>query len=69
MGDHKNIRNELAAKKIKNLAEEIKTCMFCTYVDNKIQSRPMSVQKIDEEGNLWFLSEKKSNKNQEIDRK
>lgn len=67
MGDHKNLRNESAAEKIKDLAEEIKTCMFCTYRDNQIQSRPMSVQEIDDDGNLWFLSDKKSNKNQEIE--
>jgi general stress protein 26 len=66
MGDHKNLRNESAAEKIKDLAEEIKTCMLCTYKDGKLQSRPMSVQEIDKYGNLWFLSDKYSQKNEEI---
>ena len=66
MGDHKDLRNESAAEKIKNLAEDIKTCMFCTYKNGKLQSRPMSVQEIDGDGNLWFLSDKNSNKNDEI---
>lgn len=66
MGDHKDLRNESAAEKIKNLAEDIKTCMFCTYKNGKLQSRPMSVQEIDDDGNLWFLSDKNSNKNDEI---
>jgi general stress protein 26 len=66
MGDHQNLSNESAAEKIRDLAEEIKTCMFCTYKYDKLQSRPMSVQEIDEDGNLWFLSDKKSNKNDEI---
>ena len=66
MGDHKDLRNESAADKIKDLADDIKTCMYCTYKDEKLQSRPMSVQEIDDDGNLWFLSDKNSNKNFEI---
>jgi len=66
MGDHKDLKNESAADKIKDLADDIKTCMFCTYKDVKLQSRPMSVQEIDDDGNLWFLSDKNSNKNSEI---
>jgi general stress protein 26 len=57
MGDHKDLENEFAVDKIKDLAENIKTCMFCTYNDIRLQSRPMSVQKIDDYGQLWFLSE------------
>ena len=66
MGDHKDLSNNSAAVKIKELAEDIKTCMFCTYKNSKLQSRPMSVQEIDDDGNLWFLSDKTSNKNSEI---
>ncbi|MEO7976960.1 pyridoxamine 5'-phosphate oxidase family protein [Flavobacterium sp.] len=66
MGDHKDLRNDSATEKIKDLAEDIKTCMFCTYKNGRLQSRPMSVQEIDEDGNLWFLSDKNSNKNDEI---
>ena len=66
MGDYKELSNNLAAEKIKELAEDIKTCMFCTYKNTKLQSRPMSVQEIDDDGNLWFLSDKTSDKNSEI---
>ncbi|MCG9792189.1 pyridoxamine 5'-phosphate oxidase family protein [Flavobacterium algicola] len=66
MGDHKDLTNASAAEKIKDLAEDIKTCMFCTYNGDKLNSRPMSAQKIDDEGNLWFLSDKTSEKNEEI---
>ncbi|MDQ6469699.1 pyridoxamine 5'-phosphate oxidase family protein [Flavobacterium sp. LHD-80] len=66
MGDHKNLTEELAVNKIKELAENIKTCMFCTYNENRLQSRPMSVQKIDDLGNLWFLSDRNSSQNAEI---
>ena len=66
MGDQKDLSNNLAAEKIKELADDIKTCMFCTYNNIKLQSRPMSVQEIDDNGHLWFLSDKTSNKNSEI---
>lgn len=66
MGDHKDLSNNPAAEKIKELAENIKTCMLCTYEGTKLQSRPMSVQEIDNNGHLWFLSDKNSNKNIEI---
>lgn len=66
MGDKKNLKNEAAADKIKELAEGIDTCMFCTYNGTKLASRPMSVQQIDDSGNLWFLSHKRSNKNADI---
>lgn len=37
MGDHKDLTNEFAVDKIKDLAENIKTCMFCTYNEYRIQ--------------------------------
>jgi general stress protein 26 len=66
MGDTKNLGQQKALKEIQSLAEDIKTCMFCTYRADKLKSRPMSVQKVDDEGNLWFLSDRNSDKNQEI---
>jgi general stress protein 26 len=67
MGDHKDLKDSSAVQKIKALAENIKTCMFCTYDNNgELNSRPMSAQKIDDQGNLWFLSDKTSEKNHEI---
>lgn len=66
MGDHKDLENEFAVDKIKDLAENIKTCMFCTYNDIRLNSRPMSVQKIDDYGQLWFLSDRNSSQNADI---
>jgi general stress protein 26 len=40
--------------------------MFCTYHQDKLYSRPMSTQKVDDEGNVWFLSDKDSIKNEHI---
>ncbi|MDQ3020154.1 MAG: pyridoxamine 5'-phosphate oxidase family protein [Bacteroidota bacterium] len=66
MGDTKNLSNNEAIKKIKELAEEIDICMFCTYDGDKLKARPMSTQKVDDEGTIWFLSDKDSHTNQEI---
>ncbi len=63
-----NLVGSEAAEKIKELAEAARTCFFCTETRKgfPFTTRPMSVQKVDEEGNLWFLSAKDSHKNLEI---
>jgi general stress protein 26 len=55
-------------KKLKKLAEEIDTCLFCTNLktNDGATSRPMDVQEVDDEGNLWFFSDLNSDKNKEI---
>jgi len=41
--------------------------MFCTQLDQlPISARPMSANEVDDQGNLWFISNAKSNKNFEI---
>ncbi len=41
--------------------------MFCTDLANQaFSTRPMAIQEVDEQGNLWFLSSADSNKNFEI---
>lgn len=66
--NHKNLNGEEAVKKIKELVEKAQTCFFCTSLATSESegARPMSVQKIDEHGNLWFLSPNDSHKNSEI---
>ncbi|RYD57338.1 MAG: general stress protein [Sphingobacteriales bacterium] len=67
MGGLKNLRNQEAIDKIKEIAEGIKTCMFCTSAMGVLfETRPMATREVDEEGNIWFLSAKGSNKNEEI---
>ncbi|MCG2616899.1 pyridoxamine 5'-phosphate oxidase family protein [Terrimonas sp. NA20] len=66
MGQHKDLRNDAAIEKIREMAEE-KICLFCTYENGQIVSRPMSTQQVDEDGTLWFLSRKDSSKNEQID--
>lgn len=67
MGITKDLRNEEAIEKIKELAKDITTCMFCTEVtDMPFKTRPMATLEVDDEGSLWFMSGKDSNKNDEI---
>lgn len=66
MGDTKDLNAADAILKMQDLAKEITTCMFGTYAQDKLCLRPMSTQDIDEEGHLWFLSDKSSEKNDQI---
>lgn len=66
--NYKDLAGSEAGKKIKELAGKNNTCFFCSDIESgkPITVRPMSVQKMDEEGNFWFLSSNDSNKNEEI---
>lgn len=68
--NHKDLQGTEAGKKIKELAGKNNTCFFCTGITSgkPVTVRPMSVQKMDEAGNLWFLSANDSHKNMEIGR-
>ena len=66
--NYEALQGKEAGEKIKELAGKNKTCFFCTNVTSStpFATRPMSVQKMDEEGNFWFLSANDSHKNAEI---
>ncbi|NJO01308.1 MAG: pyridoxamine 5'-phosphate oxidase family protein [Bacteroidia bacterium] len=67
MGDVKNLSQREAIDKIKRLVEDTENCMFSTQLTQvPISSRPMHAQHVDDEGNVWFLSGKDSDKNQHI---
>ncbi|KMQ68317.1 general stress protein [Chryseobacterium sp. FH2] len=62
-----NLTHQEAIKKIKELSESARICMFCTELGNvPVNSRPMTLQETDDSGNLWFISSDISNKNFEI---
>ncbi|MEO6136159.1 MAG: pyridoxamine 5'-phosphate oxidase family protein [Ginsengibacter sp.] len=65
--NHEDLEGTKAAEKIKELAKG-NTCFFCTGISTgkPVTVRPMAVQKVDEQGNLWFLSANDSHKNQDI---
>lgn len=64
-----NLFNAEAIKKLKELSEKARTCMFITNLEDKspTNSRPMGLQECDTEGNLWFISSKESYKNFQIE--
>lgn len=65
MGDIKNLSNNEAIEKLKELANG-KICLLCTYEANEIVSRPMGTQGVDEDGSIWFFSSRGSVKNLQI---
>lgn len=67
MGEIKHLHNSEAIAKLKELAEDISTCMFCTELGNMpFNTRPMALREVDEAGDLWFISSASSHKNEEI---
>ena len=67
--NYEDLHGELAQEKIKELTKKASTCFFCTQVTpgKPITTRPMAVQEVDDDGNLWFLSANDSHKNEEIE--
>jgi general stress protein 26 len=67
MTDTKNLENQEALNKIKEMAEKIDFCMFCTHLAHvPFETRPMSTRMVDEQGNIWFFSRMDSFKNENI---
>ena len=56
----KDLQDIDAIKKIKSLGEDIRFCMYTTYKDGKIESRPMTTLDIDDSGNAWFFTSRKT---------
>ena len=66
--NHEDLQSSEAKQKIKELVEMGKNCFFCTNIKSgeAFSTRPMSVQKVDDEGVCWFLSPSDSDKNVHI---
>ncbi len=64
----KNYSGAEAIKKLKELAEDARICMFTTFTTERpLPSRPMALQGVDEDGTLQFFSATNSDKNREIE--
>ena len=63
-----NLAQQDAVKKLRELVNDIDMCLFCTNLKTGDGStcRPMSTAKVDENGDIWFMSPKDSDKNREI---
>jgi len=68
MNLNNNLNQSEAIDKLKSLVDDINICLFCTNLktDAGATCRPMGAQKVCDEGNIWFFSEKHSDKNNEI---
>ena len=66
--NHEDLHGRQAVQKIKELVDAAKSCFFCTAASSgeSTGARPMSVQQVDDAGNLWFLSADDSHKNMEL---
>jgi general stress protein 26 len=63
----KNLTHHEAIDKFKELVKHESTCLFTTQLTQvPLTTRPMSVQKVCDQGNFWFLSSSDSDKNAEI---
>ena len=68
MSNTENLNNKEAIDKLKSLVGDIVVCLFCTDLatDDGATCRPMSAIKVCDQGNIWFFSEKNSDKNKAI---
>lgn len=68
MSNTENLNNKEAINKLKSLVDDIKICLFCTNLkmDDGSACSPMTAIKVCNQGNVWFFSEKTSDKNKAI---
>jgi len=68
MNNTENLNSKEAIDKLKSLVNDIMICLFCTNVktDDGSKCCPMTAIKVCDQGNVWFFSEKSSDKNEAI---
>lgn len=68
MSNNLDLNHDEAISKLKELVEQINVCLFCTDLktDDGATCRPMTAIKVCDQGNIWFFSEKDSEKNKAI---
>ena len=55
--NREDLSGSRAVERIRDVVKKSASCFFCTAVSRGSgAARPMSVQKVDNDGNLWFLS-------------
>lgn len=64
-----NLNNEEAIKKIKDIAEDVDFTMMVTNLGSQpLSAIPMSTKKVDDAGSIWFLSNKNSDHNKDLEK-
>lgn len=65
----KNLNNEEALKKMKELIESVNVCMYCTMDSmSEMASRPMGTAGVDEDGTIWFFTDEDTTAGQEANK-
>lgn len=65
----KDLSSGEAIKKLREIGEESNSCMFHTNLQHfPGNCRPMAVQEVDDDGNMWFVSSTESVKNADIEK-
>ena len=49
-----------ALEQLRKFTDDVKIAMFSTIENDKIISRPMTTQEVDDEANIWFFTSKKT---------
>jgi len=62
----KNLQSEEALKKFKKLVTDINVCMFITNNRDTDHTRPMATIEVEENGTLWFYTDIRSIKVEEV---
>ena len=62
----KNLRSEESVKKFKKLVNDINVCMFITNNREDEHTRPMATIEIEDNGTLWFFTDIRSIKVEEV---
>ena len=68
MSQTTNLHHSEGIDKLKHLVAEIDICLFCTNlkINDGATCRPMSAQKVCDQGNIWFFSDVHNDMNAEI---
>lgn len=64
----KNLQREEALEKFKSLVNDIRVCMFITATNSDEHTRPMSTADVEDDGTLWFFTDIRSIKVDEVQR-
>ena len=64
----KDLQNADGIKKFTALVEEIRVCIFITHSPDHDHSRPMATVDVDDDGRLWFFTDIRSVKVEEVSR-
>ena len=68
--NREDLPGKKAVERIRDVVKQTESCFFCTAVSagGSGATRPMSVQEVDDDGTLWFLSASDSHKNRELEK-